>query len=321
MKIWITGAAGFLGRKLAQALAQRGSLRGRPIEQLTLSDLALPAAVQAPFDVRTMACDIADRAALHALSAQAPDVVFHLAAVVSGAAEADLDLGLRVNLHGTLHLLDAVRQAGNRPVLVFASSCAVHGGDEPDCVVDGVAANPQNSYGTQKVIGELLVQDASRRGLIDGRSLRLPTVSIRPGRPNAAASSFMSSIFREPLQGQPANCPVPRDFAVWHTAPRTVVANLLHGAELPGEAFGLNRTLDIPGRTDTIGEMIEAMTRVAGPDPAGLITWQPDPAVQRIVQGWRAHFRTGRALALGFQPDRSFEDSVRWFQEDDQTRA
>ena len=234
-----------------------------------------------------------------------------------GDLVADFDLGLRVNLFGTLKLLDAARAAGNAPVLVYASSAAVHGGEEPEVITDGVELNPQTSYGTQKAMGELLLSDMSRRGFLDGRGLRLPTVSIRPGKPNAAASSFMSSIFRDTVQGQTANCPVPRDFEVWHTAPRTVVANLIHAATLDGAAFGTNRCLNLTGRRDTIGEMIAAMTRVAGPAAEARITWQSDPVIERIVRGWRAHILPEKALHLGFVADASFEDTVRWFLEDD----
>jgi nucleoside-diphosphate-sugar epimerase len=245
------------------------------------------------------------------------DVIFHLAAVVSGAAEADFDLGLRVNLFGTLNLLEAARAAGTVPVLVYASSAAVHGGEEPRVITDGVELNPQTSYGTQKAMGELLLSDMSRRGFLDGRGLRLPTVSIRPGKANAAASSFMSSIFRDTLQGQTANCPVPHDFEVWHTAPRTVVANLIHAATLDGAAFGFNRCLNLTGRTDTIGDMIAAMTRVAGPAAEARITWQPDPVIERIVRGWRARVLPQKAQRLGFATDACFDDTVRWFLEDD----
>jgi nucleoside-diphosphate-sugar epimerase len=317
MKILITGGGGFLGQKLARELAARGELRGQAIAALELADLAEPAAVDAPFPITRSAADIADPATAARLFAARPDVVWHLAAVVSAAAEADLDLGLRVNLQGTLNLLQAARGAGNCPVFVAASSWAVHGGEEPDPIADGMELNPQTSYGTQKAIGELLVNDFSRRGLIDGRSLRLPTVSIRPGKANAAASSFMSSIFRDPMQGESANCPVPRDFPVWHTAPRTVVANLVHAAEIDAAAFGPNRGINVPGRTDTIGEMIAAMTEVFGPAAEARITWNADPVIERIVRGWRTRLVPGKGERLGFKADRSFRDSVEWFLADD----
>jgi nucleoside-diphosphate-sugar epimerase len=317
MHILITGGGGFIGQKLARRLEKDGALRGRPVTSITLIDLAMPAPVPADIPVSCLACDISDRTALGAVMARPFDVIFHLAAVVSGAAEADFDLGMRVNLFGTLNLFETARVAGNAPVLVYASSAAVHGGEEPEVITDGVELNPQTSYGTQKAVGELLLSDMSRRGFLDGRGLRLPTVSIRPGKANAAASSFMSSIFRDTLQGQTANCPVPRDFEVWHTAPRTVVANLIHAATLDGAAFGFNRCLNLTGRTDTIGDMIAAMTRVAGPAAEARITWHPDPVIERIVRGWRARVLPEKAQRLGFAADASFEDTVRWFLEDD----
>lgn len=320
MRILITGGGGFLGQKLARQLASTARLRGQPVTGMTLIDLGEPAPVEAPFPVERAACDIADAGAVAAQMAQPFDVVFHLAAVVSGAAEADFDLGLRVNLFGTLNLLQAARAGGNAPVFVYASSAAVHGGEEPAEITDACLPNPQTSYGTQKLMGEYLLTDMSRKGFVDGRGLRLPTVSIRPGRANAAASSFMSSIFRDTMQGGTANCPVGPDFEVWHTAPRTVVANLVHAAEIEAGALGLNRCFDLTGRTDTIGAMIAAMTRVAGPDAAARITWNPDPVIERIVRGWRNRVAAEKARRLGFRADDSFENSVRWFLEDDLQR-
>ncbi|MEL6679948.1 MAG: D-erythronate dehydrogenase [Pseudomonadota bacterium] len=317
MRILITGGGGFIGQKLARALSAQGTLRGRDISRLVLTDVAVPTRPEAPFAVEALASDISDPVAVNALFADPFDVIFHLAAVVSGAAEADFDLGLRVNLMGTLNLLQAARAQGTGPVVVYASSVAVHGGEAPEVIVDGVELNPQTSYGAQKAMGELMLTDMSRKGFVDGRGLRLPTVSIRPGKANAAASSFMSSIFREPLQGEAANCPVGEDYPIWHTAPRTVTANLLHAAEIDGAAFGPNRCINLPGRTDTVGQMIAAMTRVAGPDPAARITWEADPVIERIVLGWRSYFDPAKGLALGFAADESFEASVRWFLEDD----
>ena len=315
--ILITGGGGFIGQKLAQKLSRTGQLRGQDITALTLVDITDPKEPKAPFDINTVTADISEPQVAQALMHDGFDVIYHLAAVVSGAAEADFDLGLRVNLTGTLNILEEARRLHTCPIVVYASSCAVHGGEEPDIITDGLELNPQTSYGTQKAMGELLLNDMTRKGFIDGRGLRLPTVSIRPGKANAAASSFMSGIFREPLQGEPSNCPVSRDFAVWHTAPRTIIDNLIHAAELDGAAFGPNRCINLTGRTDTIGEMIDAMTRVAGPDPERLITWNPDPVIEKIVHGWRNHFRPEKALSLGFKADESFEDSVRWFLEDD----
>lgn len=317
MRVLVTGGGGFLGQKLARRLAGDGQLRGRDITGLTLIDVQAPMPVPSSALLECLACDISDLRAVDNLMARPFDVIFHLAAVVSGVAEADFDLGMRVNLYGTLNLLQAARLTGVMPVFVYASSAAVHGGEEPEVVTDGVELNPQTSYGTQKAMGELALNDFSRRGYVDGRGLRLPTVTIRPGRANGAASSFMSSIFRDTLQGESANCPVGRDFEVWHTAPRTVITNLIHAAEIDGASLGTNRCLNLTGRTDSIGAMIDAMTRVAGPEAEARITWTPDPVVERIVKGWRGRILPEKALRLGFVPDSSFEDSVRWFLEDD----
>lgn len=317
MRVLITGGGGFLGQKLAKALSASGQIRGRAIEAMVLCDIAQPANVDASFDVSCVTADISDQDAVSQLFAKPYDAIWHLAAVVSGAAEADLDLGMRVNLNGTINILEAARASGTVPIFVFASSCAAHGGEEPTVVPDGVELNPQTSYGTQKAMGELLVNDFSRRGLIDGRGLRLPTVSVRPGKPNAAASSFMSSIFRDTMQGDVSNCPVNRDFPLWHTAPRTVVANLVKAAEIPAADFGFNRNLNLPGRTDTVGEMIDAMTQVFGPEAEARITWDKDPVIEKIVMGWRSFFEPKRAIEMGFEVDQSFSDSVRYFLEDD----
>ncbi|SEN15907.1 Nucleoside-diphosphate-sugar epimerase [Pseudorhodobacter antarcticus] len=321
MRVLITGGGGFLGQKLARALGTTGQLRGQPITQLTLADLAAPAPLTLPFPATNTACNITDPADVQTLMAQPFDVIFHLAAIVSGQAEADFDLGLNVNLFGTLNLLQAARTHANAPVVVYASSIAAHGGEEPAHIVDGVELNPQTSYGTQKVMGELLLNDMTRRGMVDGRGLRLPTVTIRPGRANAAASSFMSSIFRDTLQGETSNCPVAPDYPIYHTAPRTVVANLIHAANLNCADFGTNRCINLPGRSDTVAQMIAAMTDVTGPDAENRITWHPDAAVQTIVKGWRGHCTPTKALALGFAQDASFADTVRWFLADDIAKA
>ena len=321
MRILITGGGGFLGQKLAKALAKKGSLSGRGIAEIVLADLVAPRSVDADLPVTCRAADVADPAQVNEMFTGGFDVVFHLAAVVSGQAEADLELGLSVNLMGTLNILRAaagLRAGVAAPVrVVYASSLAVHGGEVPDPVPEGAELNPQSSYGSQKAAGELLLQDFSRRGLVDGVGLRLPTVTIRPGKANAAASSFMSSIFRDTMEGRSANCPVERDYLVFHSAPRTVVQNLVHGAEVAGDEFGYNRNINLPGRSDTIGQMIDAMEAVAGPEPVSRITWHGDPAVEAITKGWRGRVQHEKAVRLGFVGDESFENSVRWFLEDD----
>jgi nucleoside-diphosphate-sugar epimerase len=317
MRVLIIGGGGFLGQKIAKELARRGTLRGAPITDLALADLAEPAAVEAPFTVGRHAADIGDAGAVRRLFEGRPDVVFHLAAIVSGQAEAEFDLGMRVNLFGTINVLEAARAAGNVPVLVFSSSVAVYGGEIPPMIEDWTATNPQTSYGAQKAAGELLVTDYSRKGFIDGRAPRLPTVTIRPGKPNAAASSFMSSIFREPLQGEEAVCPVGTDYELWYASPRVTVENLIACAELDAGRLGANRAFALPGRTTTIGEMIEAMRAVAGEEPVKRIRFERDERIERIVMGWRARLNPAKALALGLRRDETFADAVRWFIEDD----
>lgn len=315
MNILILGGGGMLGQKLAHALLHNGSLRGREIRSLTLADLQAPPALPG---TQSLACDITDPASVTAAIARQPDVIFHLAAIVSSQAEQDFDLGLRVNLGGTQIVLDAARALGTCPVVVFTSSLAVYGGDVPDPITDHSLLNPQTSYGAQKAMGELLLNDYSRRGLVDGRGFRLPTISVRPGAPNKAASGFMSSIFREPLNGIAANCPVGRDYAHYYLSPRRCIENLIRGAELPAEALGQNRCMIMPGRTWTIGQMIDAMTEVAGPAPARLIDWTPQPDIARIVTGWRSDLRADKALSLGLTADADFADNIRAYLHDDQ---
>ncbi|RAI03061.1 NAD-dependent dehydratase [Acuticoccus sediminis] len=317
MRVLIIGGGGFIGQKIAKALAEKGTLNGKQITHLELADITAPPTVVAPFGVSHHAVDISDKAKCDALFQCQPDVVFHLAAIVSGQAEAEFDTGMRVNLAGTLNVFEAARALGTKPVVVFSSSCAVYGGEIPDQIEDWTTLNPQTSYGAQKAIGELLCTDYSRKGFIDGRAPRLPTITIRPGKPNAAASSFMSSIFREPLQGQTAVCPVQPDYAVWYLSPRKVVENLIKCAEIPAEKFGENRAFALPGRVATIGEMVEAMRKVAGDEPVNRIKWEPDPVILSIVMGWRPHINPQKALALGLTTDDSFEDNVRYFLEDD----
>lgn len=320
MKVLIIGGGGFLGQKLAHRLAEAGRLRDREITGLTLADIAAPASMAAPFTVETTTCDITDRSAVDRLLAARFDAIFLLAAVVSSHAEAEFDVGMQVNLHGALNVLEGARLLENAPVLVFTSSLAVFGGEVPDPIRDWTIPNPQTSYGTQKAIGELLVNDYSRRGFVDGRTLRLPTISVRPGRPNRAASSFMSSIIREPLNGEEAVCPVEPDFAHYYLSPRLCVQNLIRGAEIDAADLGQSRTMTMPGRTLTIRQMIDAMTAVAGPDPAKLIRFEDDPAIRDIVTGWRFDYDPAKALALGLEADDSFEDNVRYYLEDDRPR-
>jgi D-erythronate 2-dehydrogenase len=317
MRIVITGGCGFLGRRLALLLLDQGSALGT-IEELVLFDNA-PSALPLPDDkrVRLVTGDIADRGTVRALIAPGTDAVFHLAAIVSGQAEADTDLGYRVNLDGTRAVLDACRALGTGPRLVFASSLAVYGGELPPTVGDDTPLRPQTSYGAQKAIGELLVNDYSRKGYVNGRALRLPTVVVRPGLPNRAASTFASSIIREPLCGKDAVCPVSPDTVMALASPRRVVAALARALEVASEALGANRSLQVPGFSVRIGEMAEAVRRAGGEDAYRRIAWQPDPAVQRIISSWPLALATPRADGLGFERDNGIDEAVRFFIEDD----
>jgi nucleoside-diphosphate-sugar epimerase len=317
MRIIITGGGGMLGQKLAKALVARGRLRGQEISHLVLADIVDPKPVEAPFPVACRRLDITDRAAIDALFAEGVDVIYHLAAIVSGQSEAEFDLGLNVNLFGSINIFEAARAMAACPRVVFTSSMAVYGGEIPDEIVDWTCLNPQTSYGAEKAAAEMLLTDYSRRGFFDGVGLRLPTISIRPGKPNKAASSFMSSIFREPLQGQEAICPVGPDYPHFYLSPRRCVDNLIHAAEVEAETLGMNRCFVLPGRTHRIGDMVEAMRRVAGDAPVNLIRWEPDPEIQKIVLGWKAFILPAKALRLGFVADADFEDNIRFFLEED----
>ena len=317
MRIVITGGCGFLGRRLAIRLLAQGSARG-PVDELLLFDNAAPA-LPLPADRRLslVTGDIADRATVARLIAPGTDAVFHLAAIVSGEAEANPDLGYRVNLDGTRAVLDACGALGTRPLLVFASSLAVYGGVLPPAVGDDTALTPQTSYGTQKAIGELLVNDYSRKGFVDGRALRLPTVVVRPGRPNRAASTFASSMIREPLAGQDAVCPVSPDTVMALASPRRIVAGLVHALGLPSDAFGVSRSLQLPGFSVSVGEMATALRRAGGEEAHARLSWQPDVEIQRIVASWSQALATPRAEALGFGRDSGIDEVVAAFIEDD----
>ena len=315
MRVLITGGAGMLGRKLTRRLLDRGHLRGEGIDAIHLVDL-----VEAPVDSDVCAAHAADLShpgAAEAFMSLRPDVVFHLAGVVSGEAEADFDKGMRVNLDGTRELFDAIRLAPDAPSVVYSSSIAVFGAPFPESIPDDFHPTPLTSYGTQKLIGEALLADYSRRGFFDGVGIRLPTVSVRPGAPNAAASSFFSGIIREPLAGQEATLPVSRDVRHPHASPRAAIGFLVHAAELETSRLGPRRNLTMPGVSVTVGEQIEALGRVAGPDVAGLITEAADPAIAAIVAGWPQRFEATRAINLGFEADRSYDDIIRAYIEDD----
>jgi len=325
MRIVITGGAGFLGTRLARRLLERGTLtdaRGnvRPIESLALLDVMPPQAEWRDPRVTAIAGDLADPAVIERALPADTDTVFHLAAVVSGQAEADFDIGMRVNLDATRLLLERCRTLAAPPKFVFTSSLAVFGGTLPDPVPDDAPLRPQASYGTQKAIGEYLVYDMTRKGFIDGRSLRLPTVTVRPGKPNKAASSFASGIIREPLAGEDAPCPVAPATRLWVTSPRTVVDNLIVGHEAPASGFGETRSINVPGFNVGVGEMVAALAKVAGEDVAARVRWSYDSAIDRIVSTWPANFAPKLGPALGMRADSDFESIVRAYIADDMPR-
>jgi len=319
VRILITGAAGMVGRKLVERLVQDGELGGARIAGLTFFDVVAPEPPsEPPFEVTAVAADLADDGVASDLISSRPDVVFHLAAVVSGEAEADFEKGYRVNLDGTRSLFDAIRKLdGYRPRVVYTSSIAVFGPPFPDAIGDDFLTAPLTSYGTQKAIGELLLNDYSRRGFLDGIGIRLPTICVRPGAPNRAASGFFSSIVREPLLGEPAVLPVPDDLRHWHASPRAAVGFLLHAATMDTAALGDRRCLTMPGVSVTVAEQIEALRAVAGDDVVELIRREPDETVQRIVVTWPRRFDSQRARDLGFVAEESFEEIVRVHVEDE----
>ena len=323
MKVVITGGTGFIGRRIALRLLERGAIAGPDgkdvaIDELVLFDVASPL-LALPEDrrLRIVTGEVSDAALMRDLIGPGTGSVFHLAAIVSGQAEADTDIGMRVNLDGTRAVLEACRALKNAPRMVFASSLAVYGGDLPAKVSEAVPLTPQTSYGGQKAIGELLVNDYSRKGYIDGRALRLPTIIVRPGRPNRAASTFASSIIREPLSGVDVICPVAREAVMPAMSPRRVVDAFERAHDLPAVAFGYNRALQLPGISPSVGEMVEALRRVAGDAVVARIKWQPDPVIQKIVAGWPTGIDGSRAEGLGIKPDRSFDDVIQAFIEDD----
>ena len=321
MHIVITGGAGFLGRQLAKTLLDKTSLAATSdapeVQKLTLFDVVSPQNIPSDSRVEIVTGDIREPQVLASLVTPDVDLIFHLAAVVSGEAEANFELGMQVNLAATQNLLEQCRQLNTRPRLVFTSSVAVFGGDMPAVLQDDTAPTPQSSYGTQKAIGELLINDYSRRGFIDGRAVRLPTIVVRPGRPNKATSTFASSIIREPLQGQPAVCPVSPEMALWIMSPRQAVKSLIHAAALPAEAWGSSRVASLPGLTVSVREMVDQLRVIAGQTVVDRIAWQPDPFIERIVGSWPIRFATPKAEALGFEADKSIDEIIHAFIEEE----
>jgi nucleoside-diphosphate-sugar epimerase len=322
MHIAIIGAAGMVGRKLTQRLVADRTLAGRTVERLLLADIVeadIPGGFAGAVTVK--AGDFSAAPEIDALVAARPDVIFHLAAIVSGEAEADFDKGYRINMDGMRLLLEAIRSAHNAdgytPRLVFTSSMAVFGPPFPASIPDDFHTTPMTSYGTQKAICELLLADYSRKGFVDGVGIRLPTICVRPGKPNRAASGFFSGIIREPLNGVEAILPVAETIRHWHASPRAAVGFLVHAAELDTARLGAVRSLSMPGVSATVGEQIEALRRVAGDKAVALIRRVPDETIQRIVSGWAERAEAGRAQALGFVAEASFEEIVRVYIEDE----
>ena len=321
MHILILGAAGMVGRKLTERLIRDGRLGKRDISKLTLQDVVAAAKPNTQIPVEIVTSDSSDRKTAPMLVASKPDVIFHLAAIVSGEAEAEFDKGYRINLDGTRYLIDAIRAVdggGYKPRLVFTSSIAVFGAPFPDKIGDEFLSAPLTSYGTQKAICELLISDYTRKGLLDGVSIRLPTICVRPGAPNKAASGFFSNIIREPLAGKEAVLPVSDDVMHWHATPRSAVGFLIHAATMDSATLGPRRALSMPGLPATVGEQIAALGRVAGKGVVARIKREPDQTIIGIVAGWPRNFDTARALKLGFTTaEKTFDDIIRIHIEDE----
>ncbi len=319
MKILVMGAAGMIGRKLIERLLNDGQLRGAAITDIHGFDVVEGSFQNAgSINVSMTAGDISDAAVVDALVENQPDVIFHLAAIVSGEAESDFEKGYRVNLLGTQNLFNAIVARDEYcPRMVYASSIAVFGAPFPESIEDEFHLTPLTSYGTQKAIGELLLADYTRKGHMDGLGMRLPTVVVRPGKPNLAASGFFSNIIREPLAGLPAVLPVSEDVMHWMASPRSAVGFCIHAAEIDGDTVGPRRNLTMPGLAITVGEMIAALEKVAGADTASLIERKTDETISGIVANWPRKFIAERAVSLGFSAETSFEDIIRVHIEDE----
>ncbi len=322
MNILVIGAAGMIGRKLTDRLVEAGHVGGQAVDALTLADVIEPATPKNfAGKVHAITADLSAPGEAETLVAERPDLIFHLAAIVSGEAEADFDKGYRINLDGTRYLFEAIRlesgKAPYKPRVVFTSSIAVFGSPFPARIGDEFFTTPLTSYGTQKAIGELLLSDYSRRGFFEGIGIRLPTICIRPGKPNKAASGFFSGILREPLAGQEAVLPVSESVRHWFASPRAAVGFLMHAAEIDLAPLGARRNISLPGLSATVGEEIEALRRAAGDGAVKLIRHEPDPTIIRIVDGWATDFDTRRASALGFKAESNFDEIVRAHIEDE----
>ena len=320
MKILILGGAGMVGQKLLNKILDKQELRNKKVSEITLFDI-----IKAPYPdnttipIITKSGDISDPSVSADIVSSKPDVIFHLAAIVSGQAEQEFDLGWNINAKGSWGLFEAIRSQGDDycPRVVFTSSIAVFGAPFPDKIPDNFFTTPLTSYGAQKAISELLLADYSRKGMIDGISIRLPTICVRPGKPNLAASGFFSGIIREPLNGQEAILPVDTDVRHWHATPRSAAGFLIHAAEIDTKKLNNRITLNMPGLSATVQEQIDALGRVAGNDVIKLIKHQPDPVIQKIVSGWARDFDTQRSIDLGFKAETNFDEIIKIYIEDD----
>lgn len=318
MKVVILGGAGFVGQKLAKALAAKGELREEKITQITLCDMVPPQnEIDSDFPIIFKEFNITDPQSVNNAIDDDVDVIYHLASIVSGQAEADLELGYQVNLDGMRNLLARCLTLQKVPIVVFSSSIAVYSADTPQPIRDHFIRSPQSSYGTQKVICELLLNDYSRRGLIDGRGIRLPTITVRPGKPNAAASSFLSSIIREPLNGEKAICPVGEAYSHWFSSPRTVIKNIIHATEIDSADLGHDRCIMLPGINASVKDILQALRNVAGQEVVELIEIKHDQKIKDIVETWVAEMRPNKAYSLGFFSDANFEDFIKAYIEDE----
>ncbi|RVN75529.1 SDR family oxidoreductase [Sinorhizobium meliloti] len=322
MHVMVIGAAGMIGRKLVERLAAEPGSLGREIASLTLADVVEPPLPPAFSSLATtLAIDLSTEGSAERLISSRPDVIIHLAAIVSGEAEADFDKGYLVNLDGTRALFEAIRREGQRerylPRVLFASSIAVFGQPFPEKIGDEFFTTPLTSYGTQKAICELLLADYTRRGFFDGIGIRLPTICIRPGKPNKAASGFFSNILREPLVGKEAILPVDEKVRHWFASPRSAVGFFIHAARMDTGVIGPRRNLTMPGLSALVGEEIEALARIAGQKAVSLIRREPDPVIQTIVSGWATDFDARRARELGFTAESNFDEIIRIHIEDE----
>lgn len=313
MRVVILGGGGFLGRRLAEELIEKGGLVTGKISRVTVVDIGFAEDMPKDPNLNCIKGDFSDEATMEKILLEKPDVIFHLAAIVSGEAEKNLDLGMKVNFHASLQLLELCRKLAIHPRIVFSSSCGVFGGDVSKVVRDHTAAKPRSSYGTEKVMVELLMNDYSRRGFVDARVLRLPTIAVRPGKPNAATSSFVSAIIREPLNGKRATYPVPPETAFWIQSPQRVIQNFIHAANLNETVLNGDRVINLPGLTVTVAEMINSLRQITSAEVTNLIQYEHDPFLESIVLTWPPHFDTQRADKLGFVRDASAEEIIRLY--------